>query len=310
MINKKSKGQKAVAFGAVAGLLMGAWSMSSHAQTCTITNWQGGAVNDSSLFAGTPQAGNSRYAGPCSLAVSLDNDLAYVVDDSPIGEPSYIARFYFNPNGNASASLPMIIYAANSAADGSGDDAFQVWYNVASGVPFLAQPNHITLVIETAAGPVALEAGATGVRANGWNSIEVVWSSGPAAEVRLSVNGQTDLVSAPIDTSGQSINSALLGAVGFPDGVTLASNNPMFFDDFDSRRQSRPGRLCRGLTDETRDALTVVDVQAIFSEVLTAGGTLAAGQPDYNEDGAVTATDFQAVFGQILTNQADCELNS
>ena len=309
MINKKLKGQKAVAFGAVAGLLMGAWSMSSHAQTCTITNWEGGAVNDSLLFAGTPQDGNPRYAGPCSLAVSLDDDLAYVVDDSPIGEPAYIARFYFNPNGNASSSLPMIIYAANSASDGSGVDAFQVWYNVASGVPFLAQPNHITLVVETAEGPVALEAGATGVRANGWNSIEVVWSSGANAEVRMSVNGQDDLVTAPVDTSGQSVSSALLGVVGFPDGVSLTSASPMFFDDFDSRRQTRPGRLCRGLTDENRDELTNVDVLAIFEEFASEGETLAGGVPDFNEDGVVNNNDLIGVFEQFSADLGACEFN-
>ena len=310
MINKKLKARKAVAFGAVAGLLMGAWSVSSHAQTCTITNWGGGAVNGDSLFAGSPQEGNARYAGPCSLAVSLDNDMAYVVDDSPIGEPAYIARFYFNPNGNASADKPMIVFAANEAGDGTGDDVLQVWYNVGAALPdFTPQANAITLLIQTDDGLAQINV-TEGVRATGWNSVEIVWGSGAESDVVLNVNGINDVVVGGLNTSSQSIGSAALGLVGIPGGFSVISDDPLLFDDFDSRRQSRPGRLCRGLTDESRTELANIDVLAIFEEVASGGAELAGGVPDFNEDGVVDNVDLLGVFNQVSGGFGDCEFNS
>lgn len=309
MSNSLLKGRKNLVCSVVAGLMMAGWSLSSQAQECTIDNWQGGAVGADLLTAATPAAGNSRYAGPCSLAVELDAEVAFVVDDLPADEQQYVLRFYFNPNGNASADLPMIIYAANSAADGTGDDALQLWYNVASADPFVAQPNHITLVIETEDGPAVIEAGATGVRSNGWNSFEIVWSAGAEADVVLNVNGQADLVAEGLDTSSQRVNSALLGLVGFPEGASIASGTPLYFDDFDSRRQSRPGRLCRGLTDESRDELTIADALAIVAEFGSGSATLAGGQPDFNEDGAVNLADFFAVVERFATGNGACELN-
>jgi hypothetical protein len=309
MRNPLQKRRSSLVLGVVAGLAMVGWSMSSHAQECTITNWQGGAVGGDLLTPDTPRQGNSRYAGPCSLAVDLANAPAFVVDDSPLAEQQYIARFYFNPNGNASADRPMIIFAANSEADGTGSDVVQLWYNVASASPFQTQPNHVTLVIQTETGPAQILAGATGVRANGWNSFEIVWGAAANADITLNVNGAADQVLAGVDTSTQRIRSALLGLVGYPDGTTMTSGAPMFFDDFDSRRQTRPGRLCRGLTDESRTALAPDDVQNIFLEALTGGNVLAGGQPDFNEDGVVGPTDVQDVFVRILTGNADCSVN-
>lgn len=299
-----------MALGTVAALLMAGWSLSSQAQTCTITNWGGGAVAPAQLFAGTPADGNSRYAGPCSMELTLANQLSYVVDDTPSGEQNYIARFYFNPNGNNNSNLPMVIFAANDGAGGSGNDVVQVWYNVANAAPFTTQPGHITVVVQTDTGVQQIQAGATGVRANGWNSVEIVWAAAASANIVLNINGQEDRVLAGVNTSTQRVQSALMGLVGIPDGFTVSSANPMFFDDFDSRRQTRPGRLCRGLTDESREALLIADAQAIFGEASSGGVSLAAGTPDFNEDGGVTIADSQAVFSRVSTGLNSCDQNS
>lgn len=275
---------KALFSGVALAALLGL-SMNAQAQSCTLTNWGGGSVNVSALFAGSPLDGNTRYGGPCSMEVSLDAGFSYVVDNSPIAEQDYITRFYFNPNGNSSSDAPMVIFSANDAANGTGDDVIQLWYNVASAAPFVAQPNHVTLVIATEDGIEEIQAGATSIRANGWNSFEIVWSSGPDAAVVLKVNERDDLTVSG-DTSNQRVRSALLGFVD-AEG-TVASANPVYFDDFDSRRQSRPGRLLRG------DALdngqvNLLDTVAVADEFFE--GILAAGQPDCNEDGVVNALD-------------------
>ena len=305
MKNTLLKGRTGLLGGAVAALLLGGVSLSSQAQDCTIGNWAGGAVNDGKLLAATPADGNSRYGGPCSMRVDLDAGPAYVVDNSPIAEQDYITRFYFNPNGNANAG-PMIIFAATDESDGGGADVLQLWYN---------QPNagEARLLIATEGGSSSIDVAAGDIRASGWNSFEIVWSSGPDVDIALSVNGGTDQVSSDNNTSNERVRSALLGFVDDNEGATT-STTPMFFDDFDSRRISRPGRLCRGLTDDNRAAegdgwqrITAADRQAVFVESATSGNVPAGGQPDFNEDGLVNAADRQAMFIAIATNANSCE---
>ncbi len=273
------------------------FAVNAQAQSCTIGNWAGGAFNAGSLFAGTPIDGNTRYGGPCSLRVSLDEGEAFVADNSPIAEQGYITRFYFNPRGNSSADLPIIIFAANDATDGTGDDVLQLWYNVSSADPFTPSAGAATLVVTTASGLAQINVDAADIRGNGWNSFEIDWSSGAPAEVALSVNGGDDLVVSG-DTSNERVRSALLGFVG-DDGSSISSTTPMYFDDFDSRRISRPGRLLRGDANDD-GVINAQDFQVIINEIT--GGGLAAGQPDCNEDGNINAQDFQCVINVITGN--------
>ena len=285
-------------------------SVNAQAQSCTVTNWLGGAENDQLLTAATPTAGNRRYAGPCSLAVQLDSaNPAFVIDNSPVEEDRYIARFYFNANGNTADTSPMIIFAANDGEDGLGVDVLQLWYNVSTATPPTGSAGAVTLVIATDDGVAQINVPASEVNTAGWNSFEIVWNADESAEIALSVNGNADDTTTA-NTSGLEIESALLGFIGTVDGLTVTGTQAMFFDDFDSRRESRPGRLCRGLTDESRNQLAVADLNAIFAEVASAGTNLAAGQPDFNEDGVVSLADLSEVFARIAGAQNACELNS
>lgn len=294
--SRPAHGLKTIFSGLAVAACLG-FAVNAQAQTCTIGNWAGGAQNAGSLFAGTPNDGNSRYGGPCSLRVSLDNDESYVVDNSPIAEQGYIARFYFNPNGNANDGLPMIIFAANDATLGTGDDVLQLWYNVSSADPFTASAGDATLVVTTSGGIAEINVPASEIRSSGWNSFEIVWSSDSSAQIALSVNGENDLTVTG-NTSDERIRSALLGFVG-DDGSAISSSTPMFFDDFDSRRISRPGRLLRGDATDS-GSIAAADVVAVRNEVL--GNALAPGQPDCNEDGTITAADVVCVRGIVLGN--------
>jgi len=62
----------------------------------------------------------------------------------------------------------------------------------------------------------------------------------------------------------------------------------MDFDDFDSRRISRPGRLLVGDADEN-DAVNTLDALAVLDEFNSA--VFAPGQPDCTEDGTVNTID-------------------
>ena len=303
MNNKLLNGRSGLLIGTIAGLMLGGVSLSSQAQDCTIINWEGGTGgNAAQLAAGSPLDGHSRYGGPCSLEVSLNDGISYVADDSPIGEDQYNVRFYFNPNGSTTEAFT--IFAANDADDGTGADVLQLWYNEPSAGQAL-------LLIATEGGSSSIHVDAVDIRASGWNSFEIAWLADGSAEIALSVNGGAD-DTVTVDTTSKRIRSALLGFVGEDNPIT--STTPVYFDDFDSRRVSRPGRLCRGLTNSDRapasdgwQRVTAADRQALFIEILTNGNSPAGGQPDFNEDGVVSSADREAMFIAILTNNNSCE---
>jgi len=285
--------------GAAVAALMGL-SFNAQAQTCVVSNWLGGAVGVTDADAGTQDtaaSSNRRYGGPCGLRVDVGGVAQYVVDDTPSAEGTYIARFYTYLN-NAGADA-IIIFEAD---DGTNPQA-QVWYN------FPAAGDMTLRVFDTGAGTNDLTFNAV---PSGWTSVEMVWESAAAANLAFSVNGAADLT-ATIDTSGITLANASLGNIN-----AAANGTSIDFDAFDSRRISRPGRLCRGLTDEARapfpgdtsPSLTIADAQAIFGAFSTNGGSPAAGMADYNEDGFVNIADVQGVFTAFATAQNNCDLNS
>ncbi len=282
---------------ALAGLM--GLSINAQAQTCVVSNWDT-ATSLSDADAGTQNTAatdNRRYGGPCGLRVPVAGGTAFVTDDSPSAESTYIARFYaYLDNAGSNA---VILYAAD---DGT-DDRVQVWYNF---------PNAGDLTLRViAGGNNDLTVSSVG---SGWHSIEFVWEAAAGADIRFSVDGAADLTpGAAIDTSGITLASAHLGNVNGAAGGTSID-----FDDFDSRRISRPGRLCRGLTDESRTplpgdslpSLNLTDAQAIFAEFASNGATAAGGVPDYDENGFVQLSDAQSVFTAFATAQNNCDINS
>jgi len=103
------------------------------------------------------------------------------------------------------------------------------------------------------------------------------------------VDEEDDLV-VNADTSGQSIHYADLGNLNDADGGSID------FDDFDSRRSERPGRLLVG--DANGDGnLSTADVVAVLQE--NKGGAFAAGQPDCNEDGQISTADVVCVLSAV-----------
>jgi hypothetical protein len=261
--------------GLIAGLALSAFlgfSINAQAQTCTIDNWDdsNGLANAN---AGTQGSGNRRYGGPCGLRVPVDGVPRYLVDDSPATESTYIARFYAFLNNAGSEEV--ILFE-------DGGSNLQVWYNV-------PDPGDITLnVVDSASEANFLTVSGAGA---GWHSIEFSWESSATANIAFSVNGGSDLTDT-IDTSGITLSSVRLGNVN---GVSGPGS--IDFDDFDSRRISRPGRLMVG--DANGDGnINFFDLFELNNEI-AGGGFFAAGQPDCNEDGEINFFDLFCLNNQL-----------
>ncbi|WP_376691191.1 hypothetical protein [Wenzhouxiangella sp. EGI_FJ10409] len=270
-MNLKTDSRKALLTGvALVGCL--GFAFNAQAQTCTIDNWTGASTGVANADTGTQGGDNRRYGGPCGLRVDLDGTDRYVADDSPASESTYIARFYtFLDDAGAD---PVVIFAA----DDDTEDQIQVWYNFPNA-------DDLTLRVFDSNGD---ENDATfGSVGSGWHSVEFAWEADAAAEIAFSVNGAADqTISA--DTSGIAIANANLGNAN-----AANTGGTIDFDDFDSRRIERPGRLMVGDADDS-GSIAGTDALAILDEL--AGAAMAPGQPDCNEDGSIDGLDSLCVL--------------
>ena len=259
------------------------FAINAHAQPCTISNWDA-AANLTDANTGTQGSDNKRYGGPCGLRVPLNGTPAFLTDDSPTasGEVSYIARFYAFLD--SAGTDPVILFAADDGAE----DQIQIWYNF----PDVGDLN--LRVFDSGGTESDLPVTAANV-GSGWKAIEFVWQASNAADnVTFSVSDRFGNAegSASVDTTGVVVSRAHLG------NLNGASGGQIDFDDFDSRRQTRPGRLMRADANDDGQ-INALDFIAVINEI---GGTVAAGQPDCNEDGVINALDFICVINVIGGN--------
>jgi hypothetical protein len=263
-----------IALSALLGL-----SMNAQAQTCTTDNWD--SVTNGPLAVGTQGPDNRRYGGPCGLRIDLDGSARYLIDESPTGESSYIVRFYGYLDDSGTEDL--ILYEAD---DGTAPQ-IQVWKNV-------PEDGDLTLnVFDQSGGNEFLTVDAADV-GSGWKAIEFAWEASTAADnVAFSVSdrfGEVEVVET-VDTSGITIANALLG------NVNGATGGSVDFDDYDSRRVSRPGRLLQGDADDNGE-VNLSDVIAVADE--TFNSIFPAGQPDCDENGEVNLSDVICVADLVF----------
>jgi hypothetical protein len=284
MISIKT-GRKALLAGVALAAGLG-FTINAQAQTCVVSNWTG-AVNLSDADAGVQGATNRRYGGPCGLRAPVSG--AHVVDDSPLNEQAYKVRFYVYLD-DVTTNDPIVIFAAdNDEADttyDAADNQIEVVYDAddsAGGTIMLSARD---------SGGTFQSTSVTGV-GTGWHSVEIDWTQAASADIILNVDGGSDQTISGVDTSSVDIDNAFLGV---PSGV--ASGGTVDFDDFDSRRTTRPGRLLVG--DANNDGIiNSQDFVVVINEIV--GTSLAAGQPDCNEDGIINAQDFVCVINIITS---------
>ena len=271
-------------------------SMSNNvfAQACSIARWAPNPVGADNMTVGTIADGNRRYAGPCGLNITLAGESSYLVDNTPTDEPTFNVRFYFFLDD---VGEDVTFY---QALDGNGNPVITAKYSATSekvDVVFAGTPSTTVSV-----GPA---------RSPGWNSLEIQWTSGGSVTPKAilgSASGSDEETASALDTSALTVSQARLGVSDAIVG-SVPTGGSIDFDDYDSRRDTVPGRLCRGLTDSSRSALALEDVETIFNEFATGGLFQAAGTPDYNGDGVVDLNDATAVFTRFAIGQEDCSLN-
>jgi hypothetical protein len=154
----------------------------------------------------------------------------YVTDATPLLDPSYHARFYFNPNGTLTGAAGgvaanMTIFAGQNAA---GTTIFQVQYR------------RITLaaVVHYQARLSVLRAGGTTNTSyydinNAFNAIEISWQSGTSSPSSLYINGVLVQTLTALNTNAYKLDAVLLGPSA---GLVAGSSGTMYFDSFISRR--------------------------------------------------------------------------
>jgi hypothetical protein len=173
-----------------------------------------------SAAAARPPSGNGMEVTLNGTAV-----VGYAIDGSPTAEPTYHARFYFNPNSmatgnNAQPDIFVGYDAANTAL-------FRVQYNRTQG----GNPTYRIRVVVTHAGGTTTS-GWTTIN-NGWNAIEIAWQSANAATFRLYTGGVLRQTLTGLNTGAFKLETVWLGPSG-----NLGNNvsGTMYFDDFVSQR--------------------------------------------------------------------------
>ena len=269
----------------VAALLFGAQAASA----CAISAWS--AVNTTGVVAGDagePQNGWSRYSGRCSLRIANSNGAngRFVQDDTPSNEPTYRARFYYF-TGDLTGTAAIF-----QARKTDGTPVIQVTHNGS------------VLSFTTLNGGAAQTVPVADSR---YYAIEIAWAAGAGTgSMTASVTGSGNPT--PVNIAGfsnlaNSADSITDVRLGLINGSVTTGAAPVYFDEFDSRRTTNPGRLCRGDANGN-GTLTGGDAQAVINEFVN-NATTVIGQPDCGENGTVTGGDAQCII-TLFTSGGTC----
>jgi hypothetical protein len=180
--------------------------------------WSGGIAGG-----GVTVIAGAALGGVFGLQADLAAGGGQVTDLTPAAEPTYHARFYFDPNGAITGTTPVNLLVGQDAA---GQLVFQVQYLRAS-----AAAAHQIAVVFARAG------GTTGTRyyalTDAPHYIEIAWASSTTASLQLRTDGvlRQTLV---LDTSARRLDTVRLGAAGLGAGAT----GTVFLDTFASTRVS------------------------------------------------------------------------
>ena len=183
-----------------------------------------------STFGNVSVATGAARSGSFGMQVGLAGTAkSYITDPSPMLEPSYRARFHFNPN----SALPVNNNAANgvtifSGLNGSDTAIFQVQFrrqNAGGGI------YQVRLSVARAGGVTNTS---WFTISNTWHSIEIAWNSGTSVSASLYTDGTLKQTLTGLNTSVNKLATVRLG----PSVGTLgtSASGTMYFDDFVSRR--------------------------------------------------------------------------
>lgn len=273
-----------------AALMFGA----NFATACSITAWSS-ATGLTGADTGEPPAGFQRASGRCGLRIQNLSTPRFLTDTTPANEKNIRIRFYYL-TGDHTATTPVSIFQARNTG---GTNIIEITHN-GSVLSFTTNTGGAAQTVTVAD--------------NRQYSIEMTWAAGT---VSPATNGS--MTATVTGNSGQSATAAVAGTVNFPslansaDGIdetrlgfiagTTTVASPVFFDEYDSRRTTNPGRLCRGDVNNS-GSITAGDRSAITNE-LAIPSVVAVGQADCNESTSTTASDRSCVTN-LLAAFATC----
>ena len=158
------------------------------------------------------------------------NTPGFVTDNAPANEPTYRARFYFNPNSTLTGNTQQDIFAGLNTA---GTRIFRVQYRrtAAAGGTYQVRLSVLR------AGGTTTSTWFT-IANNTAHSIEIDWQSAASATARLYVDGVLRRTLSGLNTSAYLVDSAQLGPSL---GLVGAASGTEYFDHFESRRYSYIG---------------------------------------------------------------------
>ena len=246
------------------------------ANACSISAWS--AVDSLGVVAADSGEAPAfpRYSGRCSLRVVGAATAKYVQDNTPTNALSYKSRLYVIPTGVDTGAGGFLFLAR----DGAGANLIRI---------ALTGGNLQTTVTGSAAAipPIPVTSGR-------YYSIELEWAQGAAAPFSIKVQGAG---SSTAVTQTTTTNNATGVLKDVRLGLSAGSTGTAFFDEYDSRRTTAPGRLLK--CDANNDSLvSVADRIQVNNEIL--GLALTVGQPDANEDGIISIADRIQINNKIL----------
>ena len=207
----------AIRITSLAVALTGAFFVSS-AMACTTTAWfdaTAGTLADNPLI----PIKVPRFKGECALSTT---GTGHVVDNSPTGETTFIARFYF-----FAKELPAGTYEIFKAySDETGTvDVFVVTYDGTN------------VVITATDGGASASAAAIPAK---WNVVEFKWVSGGMGSLWVNSDAAADTADGTFASGTGTVEQVRIGAV---DGV---GTDKAYFDDYESHRSQAVGPLLAG----------------------------------------------------------------
>ena len=259
--------------------ILGAMAFTS-ANACSISAWSADTVGVVATDAVEPSIalGQNRYSARCGLRVIGAASAKYVQDNTPTNATTYKARFYF--------------YTGATLVD-TGAAGFFYLARDGAGAPLIRLALTGGNIQTTLAGSAAAIPNIP-VVASKYYSVELEWAQGAAAPFSIKVQGAG---AATPTTQTTTANTTGLVLKDVRLGLSAASTGTAYFDEYDSRRTTAPGRLLK--CDANNDGLVAVaDRIVINNEIL--GTAIAIGQPDGNEDGLVSVADRIQVNNKIL----------
>jgi hypothetical protein len=184
-----------------------------------------------SSVAGSPSISGAAARPPSSQGMQVilagTTVVGYVTDVTPMAEPGYHARFYFNPNSTTTGNATPDIFVG---LDSGGAVLFRVQYNRTNQGVY-----RVRAVVTRAGGTTAT--GWFSIN-NAWNAIEIAWQSGNPASFKLYTNGTLRRTLTGLNTSAYRLDSVWLGPSG---SLGNNVNGTMYFDDFVSTRNTYIG---------------------------------------------------------------------